>query len=297
MKQIILMVGPPGAGKTTFAKKYVLEGFTYVNQDSQSKDHLRIFNEALNKGDNIITDRMGFSKAQRNRYLDPAKEKGYETHIIVLHQPYKVCLERCRARKDHETIKDEVSARSALNTFFTKYERPLEGEADTIKFVYPEGDKPLAIVVDLDGTLCNVEHRRHFVRREPGVKKDWQGFFKGMVDDVPNKWCEDILRAMSHKHMIVYCSGRPDNWRKETVEWLKKHNLFSFENGGPNYDFHLYMRPRGDSRDDTIAKEIILDFELLTRFTPYFMIDDRKRVVDMWRSRGYTVLHCDEGEF
>lgn len=34
---------------------------------------------------------------------------------------------------------------------------------------------------------------------------------------------------------------------------------------------------------------------------PYFdikwIVDDRKRVVDMWRGLGYTVFHCDEGDF
>lgn len=45
------------------------------------------------------------------------------------------------------------------------------------------------------------------------------------------------------------------------------------------------------------AREIILDFEILTRFTPYLMIDDRKRVVDMWRKRGFVCLQCAEGHF
>ena len=57
------------------------------------------------------------------------------------------------------------------------------------------------------------------------------------------------------------------------------------------------MRQRDDFRPDNIVKEMILDFEILTRYTPYFMIDDRKQVVDMWRKRGYTCLACAEGDF
>lgn len=293
MKKLYLMVGPPGSGKSTYSRHLVSSGAIYVNQDLQGKDHINLFNVAVANDMDIVVDRMGFSKGQRNRYLDPAKARGYETEIIVIHQPYKVCYERCVARKDHATIKDSSTASAALNTFFTKYERVTDDEANVIKRVFPEGDKPSAVICDLDGTLCDVSHRRHFVRRPEGVKKDWQGFFKGMVDDKPNKWCGDLLHAM-HKagQQIVFCSGRPDNWRKETTEWLQKYGFFNF-----GHDFYLYMRPRGDSRDDTIIKEIILDFELLTRFTPYFMIDDRKRVVDMWRSRGYTCLACADGDF
>jgi predicted kinase len=304
MPKLILMVGPPGSGKSTLAKSLIYDdgdhglGTVYVNQDSQQKEgHLIRFNQALGLGKNIIIDRMGFSKAQRDRYLDPAKVKGYETEIVVLHQPYRVCLERCLARTGHETIKDETSARAALATFFGKYERVQDSEADKVTRIWPEGHKPLAVISDLDGTLCNVDHRLHFVRKPKGDKKDWKSFFDNIIYDGLNKWCADILNAMSKEHIIVYCSGRPDDRRSDTVAWLQENDLFDFENGGPNYDFHLYMRPRNDSRDDSIVKEIILDFEILTRFTPYFFIDDRKRVFEMWRRRGFTCLACANGDF
>lgn len=306
MKILTLLVGPPGSGKSTYALERISYSdaeqenpVVYINQDLQGKDHLRIFNEAIESGRNIVVDRMNFSKSQRDRYLVPAKTKGYETQIIVLHESYETCFKRCQERKDHLTIKDETSARSALNTFFTKYERVSDYEADQVFRAWPEGEKPSAVVVDLDGTLCNVEHRRHFVIKPEGQKKDWQGFFKGMVDDTPNQWCADIVRLMADEHTVVYCSGRPDNYRKETVEWLKKYGLYSI-----NFKFkiregepHLYMRPRNDSRSDNIVKEILLDYEILTRFKPYFMIDDRQQVVDMYRSRGFTVLQCDKGDF
>ena len=57
------------------------------------------------------------------------------------------------------------------------------------------------------------------------------------------------------------------------------------------------MRPRFDCRKDDIVKEIILEFEILPRYKPHFVLDDRQQVVDMWRKRGLTVLQCDEGNF
>jgi adenylate kinase family enzyme len=295
--KLTMLVGPPGSGKSTLrAKLKTNTEFYHISQDEMGKEgHWKNFEILIQDKDDIIVDRMNFNKQQRDRYLKPAKEAGYETEIIVLHQNYETCLERCLKRESHETIKDEVSAKQALGLFFSKYERVQDDEADKVTRIWPEGQKPSAIVCDLDGTLCNVDDRLHFVRREG--KKDWKSFFDGIPNDSVNRWCADILKAMSKDHTIVYCSGRPDTYRKQTVQWLKDNDLFSFENGGPNYDFHLYMRHRNDQRQDNIVKENILDFEILTRFTPYFMIDDRAQVVQMWRRRGFTCLACAEGDF
>lgn len=292
-KKLMLLVGPPGSGKSTFAKKYADKGFVYVNQDLQGKEHLDVFDLAIINAKDIIVDRMNFSRGQRARYLELAKSRGYETAITVIHESHVTCLERCSKRKDHLTIKDEVSAKSALNTFFTKYERVQDAEADTVQRLWPDGNKPRAIICDLDGTLCDVEHRRHFVRRPEGEKKDWKGFFDNMSEDRVIQPVADILWKYHNSYnathtKVVFCSGRPDNYRKITDEWLVKHQL----DFGP-----LYMRSRNDQRQDDIIKEILLDFEILTRFTPYFILDDRDQVVRMWRRRGYICLQVAPGDF
>lgn len=297
MPKLILLVGPPGSGKSTLAKERINRdgdhgaATAYINQDSQGKNgHQEAFRTAIFNRQDIIVDRMNFNKQQRHDYLTTAKQAGYETEIIVIHQPYQVCLERIRERfGKHETIHDEKGARGALAVFFGKYERPEPGEADLIQFVYPEGPKEKVIVCDLDGTLCDVEHRRHHVRKPDGEKKDWVSFFKEIPNDPINQWCRDIIWNFSDQGIhTVFCSGRSTNEQRHTKEWLEKHGLGHFP---------LYMRDRHDSRQDSIIKEIILDFELLTRYVPYFMIDDRDQVVQMWRKRGFTCLQCAPGDF
>lgn len=289
MAKLVLLVGPPGSGKSTHSNQLACDySFKRISQDDQGKvGHIDAFNEALFKGMNIVVDRMNFNKVQRDRYLIPAKAAGYETEIIVLHESYETCLERCLKRQGHPTIKDETNARSALNTFFGKYERVQDNDADKVTRIWPKGEKDTVIICDLDGTLCNVDHRLHFVKDVPvGQKKDWKNFFYNIPGDHINTWCSDLITYFPHQ--IVYCSGRPDNYRKETVAWLEEYDLNHFP---------LFMRPRNDSRQDDIVKEIILDFEILTRFNPYFAIDDRDQVVRMWRKRGITCLQCANGDF
>lgn len=301
MPKMIILVGPPGSGKSTLAKKYETEGFVRVSQDAQGKSgHQDLFMESGRAKKNILVDRMNFSKQQRSNYLAYAGD--YETEIIVLHENWETCFKRVMTRTGHETIKDEKGARAALQTFFTKYERPVEGEANKITFVYPEGDKPRVIYSDLDGTLCDCSHRIHHVRLpdpekipDKPFKKNWAAFFAEIPKDLVNQFCLDILTRFSsntiperYRIPTVFCSGRDDNQRKMTVEWLDRHVSFPYE---------LYMRNRYDSRQDAIVKEIILDFELLTRYSIYFCLDDRNQVVKMLRHRGLTVLQVAEGDF
>lgn len=304
---ITLLVGPPGAGKSTIANNMLNDGdngaaTVRISQDEQGKvGHFENFQMAIQMQKDIIIDRMGFDKNQRNRYLEPARKAGYATRIIVVHCPLDTCLERCNKRENHPTIQDSKSASQAVNFFFSHYERVEDNEADEVRRLgWVENDAPNVVVCDLDGTLCNVEHRRHFVRDIPeGQKKNWAAFFAGIKDDTVNNACEALLRAMAwSNYQIVYCSGRGDNERKATIEWLGRHDLACFDSEQEFLGIApLYMRNRQDQRRDDIVKEIILDFEILTRYKPVFMIDDRDQVVAMWRRRGYTCLQIDYGDF
>lgn len=291
MKQLIVLVGCPGSGKSVHAK--TLPG-TYINQDSQGRDHFRLFMEAISRGDeNIVLDRMNFDHVQRDRYTIPARAVGYSVIIRVFVVPRKVCYDRVVARiGNHETINSTASASSAINLFFAKYEKPQGHEADAIEFVEYGGgvgeDKPKAIICDLDGTLCTITHRLHFVTRGKGVKKDWQSFFKGLGNDTVNEPVAEVVRRFSGDHEILYCSGRGEESREATEAWLKANNLWFG---------HLFMRSANDFRPDDLVKEILLDHDILPQFDPVIVFDDRNSVVKMWRSRGFTVAQVADGDF
>jgi hypothetical protein len=144
-------------------------------------------------------------------------------------------------------------------------------------------------IFDLDGTIANIKHRLHFIQKDP---KDWDGFFEACKDDIPNGWIVDIMRILDRVawvNQIVILSGRSDRVMGLTRAWLQLHRV-------PHHD--LLMRKDGDHRHDEIVKKEMLD-EFL-KMNPNdivdFIVDDRQRVVDMWRREGYNVLQCDSWE-
>jgi len=144
-------------------------------------------------------------------------------------------------------------------------------------------DKIPCYVFDLDGTLCNVTHRRQWVATQP---KNWDAWNAGISEDVPNAPVLDMLHSLSSSFRIVLVSGRGSEYRVQTEEWLKKYRI--------PYDA-LYMRAFEDFRaDDEIKSELADQVEKDYRILGVF--DDRKRVVDMWIKRGIFVFDVSQGQ-
>ena len=111
-----------------------------------------------------------------------------------------------------------------------------------------------------------------------------------MVLDPVDQTCKYILDGVSERYPIVYATGRPDNYKEQTETWLQENRLRypgSF----------LFMRMLNDTRKDDIVKEIMLEFEVKTRYNIFFALDDRDSVVKMLRSHGVKVLQVEEGNF
>lgn len=142
------------------------------------------------------------------------------------------------------------------------------------------------VVFDIDGTLANIAHRRHWVASRP---KNWKAFNAGMAEDRVHedvKWVLDTLQAAGN--MIVLCSGRGSETRAVTERWLSD-NGFSWQ--------ALYMRSEGDYRQDSIVKVELLE-EIRRDFgEPYVWFDDRNQVVDAIRAQGVRVMQVAPGDF
>lgn len=155
-----------------------------------------------------------------------------------------------------------------------------------LKGVGKMSDKVKAIIIDLDGTLCNNEHRKHFIE---GDKKDFDAFNVACTGDTRNEWCYRLAFNMSESYEILLVSGREDKYIEETRTWLNKNFKY--------IGYTLYMRKAGDYRKDSEIKEEIYKQQIEPRFDVLFCVDDRQQVVDMWRSIGLTCLQCAKGDF
>lgn len=142
-----------------------------------------------------------------------------------------------------------------------------------------------AVIVDMDGTIANVEHRRHFIT---GEHKDWRSFNESCRTDTANQWCVDLVKMLQKEYHIIIVSGRNHEFKEHTEDWLADHDI---------YPSRLFVRGPKDSRNDSIIKEEIYKTFIEPNFDVAFCIDDRQRVVDMWRSLGLVCLQCDVGNF
>lgn len=145
--------------------------------------------------------------------------------------------------------------------------------------------KRKALIVDLDGTLCNVDHRRPLVTNG---NNNWKNFFEQMTNDTPNEWCVEICNRF-YPMEILFITGRPDSYRQITDEWLGRYHFFE--------PALLYMRARKDFRADHIVKKEIYEKHIQSKYEILFVVDDRASVVKMWRELGLVCLQCADGDF
>ena len=135
------------------------------------------------------------------------------------------------------------------------------------------------VIFDIDGTLADISERVHHIRKNP---KNWNAFVAGMAQD---KAVHSMIRLCNLLYAgglrIILCSGRNEKNRPETVAWLEKQGI-------PYHE--LLLRKDEDFRSDAIVKREIL--QGMDKSKILFVVEDRSRVVEMWRSEGLTCPRC-----
>lgn len=176
------------------------------------------------------------------------------------------------------------------------------------------------IIFDLDGTLADCEHRRHFVdpsynthtilsgdvyRQYPTFydqktgtciipcdnkwKPDWKAFYEACDEDtliIPVAEIYSQLWIYNDYYLdFEIWSGRCESVRKKTEKWLLKYDI-EYSN--------LKMRPTGDNTPDDQLKEKWLDEAIADGKIIDMVFDDRPKVVRMWRRRGIFVFDVNQ---
>lgn len=141
-------------------------------------------------------------------------------------------------------------------------------------------------ICDIDGTIANTEHRIHYITNG---HKDWDKWHANAHKDQPISEVIDILHMASAAGIkIVLCTARDEKCRDDTLEWLHEHDI--------PYNA-LFMRKLGDRRDDDIVKFELLEQMYEMGYNPVLVLEDRDRVVKMWRAAGLRCLQVAPGDF
>ena len=145
---------------------------------------------------------------------------------------------------------------------------------------------------DIDGTIADLTHRLPYIQKTPKIGVFWiywDAFFGACGSDAPIQHIIDLLITLHDAdHQIILVSGRSDQSKTETLEWLTRHGL---------PDVPLYMRRQGDHRPDYQVKAELLDRIIADGWRPVMAFDDRDQVVKMWRERGVPCAQVADGNF
>lgn len=306
MAKIIIMQGLPGSGKSTYAKEYVLNNpmTVRVNRDDLREmmfgslpwhgkregqvvgAEKHMVREALAGGYSVIVDDTNLRPKTLKMWEDfyCLNVSGHE--VVNMHKPpfnvpVELCVQRDKQRVGKAQVGKAVIHRMAL-------------EAGLIPWWEGSPKRPArckgVVICDLDGTLADLSHRLKYIEQTP---KDYKSFLGTVMMDEPIEGTIKWLDALWETHEIVILSGRGLEAGKDTEMWLRIH--------GVNYDW-LFMRQSGDYRDDRVIKKELLD--LIVKQLPNgkddiaFCIDDRPRVVQLWKDEGLKVypVHQDRWE-
>jgi predicted kinase len=293
MKKILILRGLPASGKSTFAKQLLDENLgawkrlnkdelramldnshhTPANEKFVERVRDMMLVEALKAGKHVVIDDTNLSERPIERIRQVAhqytQESGIQVHIEV--KEITTSLEECLERdaKREKKVGQEVIMRM-YRTHILKNERGphYQEQDDTL---------PHAIICDLDGTLAIIHDRSPFDS-------------KRCETDLLNIPVAEIIKTYHEKGVkIIFMSGREDDSRSQTMNWLS-YNRIPYN--------ALYMRATGDMRKDAVVKKELFEAHVKDQFYIQFVLDDRNQVVDLWRLElGLLCLQVNYGDF
>jgi len=288
-RKIYVLIGIIASGKTTYAKNLLKED---KNIQRVSRDDLRFMttdyqytpdNEKivdtlyrnlivtliLNTDKDIILDEQNLDKDRREKFKEWILSLSKNIEFIEKEFPITLgqAIERDKKR-------DFSIGESVIKKTWHKYEITLKQMIEREKPKYPWNSKlPYCIIVDIDGTLAHSPNRRIFD-------------FKEVINDelITPVW--SILDKYTYVCDIILLSGRGEDCREETEEWLSDKSI-PYEK--------LYMRKAKDNRSDVIIKTELFEEHIRDKYQPIFVIDDRPVVLEeVWQKLGVFTFNVNQ---
>lgn len=305
MPTIHITTGLPASGKTTAARQLVADAggrMRRVNLDDiramlDGTGPDRIWSKAheataLDVQDAAVRSALsgGFDVVVDNTHLTPSIPKRVKAAAagqasFVVHDFTDVPIDEC-IRRDAErgpaSVGEDVIRRLADNhrkATRNGWRLTADWLSDelTVKLYEPDAALPAAVMCDIDGTLALMGDRGPYDFERCGT----------------DRLNESVRRALwsfrlANDDFIVLLSGRGEEFRPQTEAWLAQHQV--------PYD-ELWMRPAGDRRRDDIVKAELFDQHVRHRYRVHVSLDDRDRVVALWRRMGIPTWQVNYGDF
>jgi predicted kinase len=274
MPKLLMLSGLPASGKSTLAKKLVKES---GNIGRVNRDDLRamLFNsEWSGKREGVVVEcEKAIAKVLFQNNMGAVID---DTNLSKRHRDMWSEFTRSN-EQSFETRHLDVGVWDCVNR--DKMRIPGVGPAVIFRLALNNGmiawDKPI-VLCDIDGTIASGEDRAS--KYLSGEKKDWDGYYSELHFDKPIESVVRAVRFLKEEHTVCLVSARPDTYQWETIEWLANHDI--------PWDW-LFMRAGSDRREDSVVKKEILD--KMPKHRIDLVLDDRPRVIRMWRENGLTV--------
>lgn len=138
--------------------------------------------------------------------------------------------------------------------------------------------RQLAVIADVDGTLCDVSSVRHYVLNKP---KNFDKFHQASRFCPPHQMALDWCKGYHDQgYAVIVVTGRMHDHHEVTYQWLREHMPCPF--------FGPFMRPHKDLRSDVEVKREIYH-QLTQTFNVKACIDDNPRIIALWEELGLSV--------
>lgn len=306
MNTLRITRGLPASGKTTGSKLWVAEDpktRARVNRDDLrmqlfdtyetfkikgAEDAVTAAEQAavlalLKSGRDVVVDAMHLRLQYVRAWRRFAKAHGFDFEVddYPISVDAAVARDALRARRGERSVGNAVILKQAK--YLKKGQLPElrdEQEPEVGGQYVPRPDLPLAVVVDVDGTVAEMGDRNpHDLTR--------------VLDDAPRRNVIRLVKFLRFAGVkVIFLSGREGTQevRSHTEVWLRNY-------AGKTPDEPLFMRPEGDFRRDSIIKLELFDAHVRNHFNVLCTLDDRNQVVEMWRSIGLDCLQVAPGAF
>lgn len=282
MPKIILTKGLPASGKTTWAKEMAENNpnqyknickddlramfdnskWSKENENFLLKVRNNLIIQSISNGYNVIVSDTNLDTKHETEIKKIADDIGAEFEVKFFDVSVSECIRRDALRANHV-------GKKVIWDMYLRYLHKPEKEQEWIE----EQGKPKSLIVDIDGTLAHMNGRSPYDYSK--VNTDICDIF---VRDIVQKYYKDEFD-------ILVVSGRKDNCREETQDWLFKQDIPVKK---------LFMRISGDKREDSIVKREIYENEIKPYWSVFFVLEDRPRVIRMWQSIGLKVFNCND---